>query len=298
MEGSERVQLPVHFEDAELDHIALLIADMLERLMLHNDRIPLSPESLTRFHSRSPPTISVLEYLRRIIRFANVERSCLLATLHYIDQICSRAPLFTLSSLTCHRFIIASICVSSKGLCDVFCTNQLYAKVGGIPVAELNVLEREFLKAIEWRLTCPREVLQEYYVNLVRTHSSSNFVIIGPQERHYFSRSPSSEGTQSSDSDMELDTAADSSSSGERGGSSRPTSPLGALNEVPRWVRTRRRGMSRASTSTASTILVDPPAIPTEGRRATLEQSMAFAALQESLRREEGDAPGEGGGRT
>ena len=61
-------------------------------------------------------------------------------------------PLFTLSSLTCHRFVIASITVSSKGLCDAFCTNSLYAKVGGISVTELNVLEREFLAGIEWRL--------------------------------------------------------------------------------------------------------------------------------------------------
>lgn len=62
-------------------------------------------------------------------------------------------PLFTLSSLTCHRFIIASIAVCSKGLCDSFCTNALYARVGGIPVTELNDLEREFLLAIDWRLT-------------------------------------------------------------------------------------------------------------------------------------------------
>jgi hypothetical protein len=61
-------------------------------------------------------------------------------------------PHFTLSSLTCHRFIIASITVASKGLCDVFCTNNLYARVGGISVTELNLLEREFLQAIDWRL--------------------------------------------------------------------------------------------------------------------------------------------------
>jgi hypothetical protein len=67
--------------------------------------------------------------------------------------MCARMPLFTLSSLTCHRFIIASITVCSKGLCDSFCTNALYARVGGIPVTELNVLEREFLRAIDWRLT-------------------------------------------------------------------------------------------------------------------------------------------------
>ena len=30
-------------------------------------------ESLTRFHSRTAPSITVLEYLRRIVKYANVE---------------------------------------------------------------------------------------------------------------------------------------------------------------------------------------------------------------------------------
>ncbi|KAF8868081.1 cyclin-domain-containing protein [Infundibulicybe gibba] len=145
---SGKVELPTAFEETHIDHLV----DLIDRLMAHNDRIPLSPESLTRFHSRSTPSISVLDYLKRIVKFTNVEKSCLLITLHYIDQICARMPLFTLSSLTCHRFIIASITVSSKGLCDTFCTNNLYAKVGGISVTELNILEREFLSVIDWRL--------------------------------------------------------------------------------------------------------------------------------------------------
>ena len=83
----------------------------------------------------------------------SVQRSCLLITLHYIDQISVRMPAFVLSSLTCHRFVIASIVVSSKCLCDTFSSNSVYAKVGGIPIAELNMLEREFLRVIEWKLT-------------------------------------------------------------------------------------------------------------------------------------------------
>lgn len=85
-------------------------------------------------------------------RSLSLQRSCLLITLHYIDQICTRLPKFTITSLTIHRFIIASITVSSKALCDVFCTNTHYAKVGGITVAELNMLEKEFLGVIDWRL--------------------------------------------------------------------------------------------------------------------------------------------------
>lgn len=81
-----------------------------------------------------------------------LQRSCLLITLHYIDQICTRLPKFTITSLTVHRFVIASITVSSKALCDVFCTNAHYAKVGGIKTNELNLLEREFLTVIDYRL--------------------------------------------------------------------------------------------------------------------------------------------------
>ncbi|KIY65683.1 cyclin-domain-containing protein [Cylindrobasidium torrendii FP15055 ss-10] len=172
-----RVEVPASFEDASMDTLVDLIADMLQRLMSHNDLIPLSPQALTRFHSRSAPGISVLDYLKRIVKFINVEKSCMLITLHYIDQICTNTPLFTLSSLTCHRFLITSICVSAKCLCDTFCTNALYAKVGGITVQELNILEREFLGMIDWHLLTTRDVLNEYYVNLARTHTSGKYVL-------------------------------------------------------------------------------------------------------------------------
>jgi hypothetical protein len=174
---SERVELPPAFEDVDIDHLAVLVADMLSRLIELNDLIPLLPERLTRFHSRSPPAISVLDYLRRIIKFTNVEKACLVLLLNCIDKICTRHPLFTISSLTCHRFIISSITVCSKGICDSFCSNNLYAKVGGVALPELNLLEREFLHFIDWRLVCTREILQEYYINLVRTHSTGLYTI-------------------------------------------------------------------------------------------------------------------------
>ncbi|GBE81411.1 cyclin-domain-containing protein [Sparassis crispa] len=244
MESSARVELPAAFEEVDVDILVQLIADMMSRLMAHNDQISLSPESLTRFHSRTPPGITVLEYLRRIVKFTKVERACLLITLHYIDQICARTPLFTLSSLTCHRFVITSIAISSKALCDTFCTNNVYAKVGGIPVPELNMLEREFLRMVDWHLTCTREILQDYYVNLVRTHSTGQFVIPGGQS-----------GSGSSDSDMDVD-------------ASRPSSPT----------------VTSSSTRTleASTILIDTATLsPESPRPPTIEQEMAFADFQQ-----------------
>lgn len=160
---------------------------MLDRLIQHNDLIPLTQTSLTRFHSRAPPGISVHDYLLRITRYTNVEACCLLILLYYIDKITEKLAAFTISSLTVHRFLIAGVACGSKALSDSFCTNGRYAKVGGVSLVEVNLLEKEFLAAIDWRLTVSPEpqswnfslylvgqtsgmLLAQYYTSLVQSN--------------------------------------------------------------------------------------------------------------------------------
>ncbi|KAE8231544.1 hypothetical protein CF326_g3434 [Tilletia indica] len=162
--------LPALFEDSKAEDVVVLVADMLSRLVAHNDKLPLHPSSLTRFHSRATPGISVASYLRRIVRYTNLEKVCTLILLVYIDRVCERMPGFTICGLTVHRFVCAAIVCASKALCDAFSTNSHYAKVGGISLIELNMLEKEFLENIDWTLTCDGAMLQHYYSSLVRSH--------------------------------------------------------------------------------------------------------------------------------
>ncbi|KAJ3298017.1 hypothetical protein HDU76_006501 [Blyttiomyces sp. JEL0837] len=171
------VEVPEYFHMADTSVLTHMIADMLLRLTAHNDQIPLTSSNLTRFHSRAPPAISILDYLRRIVKYASVERICLLILLIYIDRVCERNRTFTISSLTVHRFIITGVTVASKALCDSFLQNSMYAKVGGISTKELNILELEFLCLIDWRLTASAERLQDYYQNLVRQHPNFKRVV-------------------------------------------------------------------------------------------------------------------------
>ncbi|KAF9322049.1 hypothetical protein BG000_007280 [Podila horticola] len=67
--------------------------------------------------------------------------------------------------------MIASVTLAAKAVCDSYCTNSHYAKVGGLSTQELNTLEVEFLGLIEWRVAVEGTVMQRYYVNLVRQHS-------------------------------------------------------------------------------------------------------------------------------
>ncbi|KAI7854202.1 cyclin-domain-containing protein [Circinella umbellata] len=169
MNDTEVIQVPEYFYAVDISYLTHMI-DMLGRLISHNDLIPLTPNNLTRFHSRTPPNISLNDYLRRIVKYASVEKACLLVLLIYIDRVCELHPQFTISSLTVHRFLITAVTVSSKSLCDSYCTNSHYAKVGGISTQELNALELEFLRLINWNLSSSGPVLQQYYTNLVQQH--------------------------------------------------------------------------------------------------------------------------------
>lgn len=159
--------LPRDYEQADPRDIVILISSMLMELIRFNDKIPLHQGRLTRFHSRSPPRISVLDYLQRLTTHATLSPPILLSMVYYIDRLCALYPAFTVSSLTIHRFLIASATVASKGLSDSFWTNKTYARVGGISMTELALLELEFLFRVEWRIVPQPEVLVDYYQSLV-----------------------------------------------------------------------------------------------------------------------------------
>lgn len=120
--------LPQRLDQANPEDVINLVADMLSRLMVHNDSLPLHPSALTRFHSRATPAITIQSYLRRIARYTSLDKACTLILLVYIDRVCERMKGFTICSLTVHRFVCAAVVCASKALCDTFSTNGEYAQ--------------------------------------------------------------------------------------------------------------------------------------------------------------------------
>ena len=153
---------------------------MLMELIRLNDEIPLRDGGLTRFHSRAPPGISVKDYLQRLTTHATLSPPILLSMVYYIDRLCALYPAFNISSLTVHRFLIASATVASKGLSDSFWTNNTYARCGGVSLKELALLELEFLWRVEWKIVPKPEVLCDYYRSLVER--SEGYVIVDDEK--------------------------------------------------------------------------------------------------------------------
>ncbi|KAL8712870.1 MAG: hypothetical protein Q9220_003078 [cf. Caloplaca sp. 1 TL-2023] len=164
--------MPAEYETCDVKDLVVLISKMLMELVRFNDEIPLKDGRLTRFHSRAPPGISIKDYLQRLTTHATLSPPILLSMVYYIDRLCALYPAFTISSLTVHRFLITSATVASKGLSDSFWTNNLYARVGGVSLKELALLELEFLWRVEWRIVPQPEVLVDYYRSLIERSDS------------------------------------------------------------------------------------------------------------------------------
>ncbi|POS86213.1 hypothetical protein EPUL_001949 [Erysiphe pulchra] len=79
--------------------------------------------------------------------------------------------LFVVDSYNIHRLVIAGVTCASKFFSDVFYTNSRYAKVGGLPLLELNHLELQFLLLNDFRLFVPVEEFEVYGTMLVEFYA-------------------------------------------------------------------------------------------------------------------------------
>ncbi|ORY88659.1 cyclin PHO80-like protein, partial [Leucosporidium creatinivorum] len=119
------------------------------------------------FHARNVPAISIEAYLLRILKYCPTTNEVFLSLLVYFDRMARKdedgtSKLFAIDSFNIHRLVIAGVTVASKFFSDVFYTNSRYAKVGGLPLHELNQLELQFLLLNDFRLVIPVAELQNY----------------------------------------------------------------------------------------------------------------------------------------
>lgn len=157
-----------------------------------------SPNATLCFHARNVPAISIEAYLLRILKYCPTTNEVFLALLVYFDRMArigleaqrlglpregpvaghdaegegansatQASKLFAIDSFNVHRLVIAGVTVASKFFSDVFYTNSRYAKVGGLPLHELNQLELQFLLLNDFRLKVPTDELQRYADQLI-----------------------------------------------------------------------------------------------------------------------------------
>ncbi|CDJ60891.1 cyclin, N-terminal domain-containing protein, putative [Eimeria maxima] len=104
------------------------------------------------FLSATEPMISMPDYLERLARFFQCSGECFVLALVYIDRLLQMNSNVWLCPLNLHRLAVTALMVAVKFADDTFYSNAYYAKVGGLPLQEMNHLEATLLRMLHFRL--------------------------------------------------------------------------------------------------------------------------------------------------
>jgi hypothetical protein len=146
------------------------VSNILSEIVNENKINKISKEIVEKqkklsFYSKNPASVSLTQYIDRILKYTHIEESTLIIALIFIDRICEINDL-VLTDSNIHRVIFTAVIVAVKYNEDDYYSNSYYSKVGGIATKELNTLEYEFIKLIKYSLFVKNDLFEKYRIYL------------------------------------------------------------------------------------------------------------------------------------
>lgn len=175
-----------NMDQTQIDYIQVsnnvidIISEILDEIVKESETLDLLSEAeeekqsttsalIQDFLSKKPPQISLNKYLKRFMKYSKPEPSTLIIGLVYIDKICENSNL-QLTVFNIHRLVLACLIVAIKYNEDDYYSNEYYAKVGGITLKELNILEYNILILLDFNVFVD-EGIYESYENQIKDYS-------------------------------------------------------------------------------------------------------------------------------
>ena len=106
------------------------------------------------------PNISLLDYLKRIIKYTKIEFSTLILSMIYLDRIC-KEKIF-LNEFNVHRIMFISIIMAYYYNEDCIDNSKYLAKVSGISLKEMVLLEKYFIELIDFNFFVDEKIFEQY----------------------------------------------------------------------------------------------------------------------------------------
>lgn len=156
--NSEEKDLKIDIINSISEALTLILE---ENKKLKNYKEMIEKQSKMIFSAKSIPSISLYDYLKRIQKYSQIEKSTLVITLILIDHICEKGHL-TLTYYNIHRILLGAIIISIKFNEDSIYDNKYYAEVGGVKLNELKMIETTFLLLINFNVFVKYEEYEHY----------------------------------------------------------------------------------------------------------------------------------------
>jgi hypothetical protein len=135
--------------DYELDQITEYVAEMAQRIVLPTS--PVSP--------------AFRKFVSGLLSSTRLPSTTILLGMNYLARrmnILNAAGPYKVNDGVVWRMLTIGLLLGSKFLDDNTFQNRSWSEVSGIPVAELNTLEHEWLEAMEWSLYVNLDESQDY----------------------------------------------------------------------------------------------------------------------------------------
>ena len=162
----------VEVNELLLKKIAKILQLVLEEnKSLKNYKEKLAAQKEMPFTSYNKPSLSLVDYLIRIATYSEAEDNTIILGLIYIDRINELSSII-LTPYNIHRLVFVAVLTAIKYNEDVCFGFNFYAKVAGVSIKELKVLEREFVDLIKFKLYVKKIEFEKYksYINDVKVN--------------------------------------------------------------------------------------------------------------------------------
>ena len=136
-----------------------IISEILTEISSQNTEVEFNPED--PFSRQNPSKVTLQYFFGRIRRYSQIEKSTLIIILIYIDRVCITSGII-LNPHNIHRIILGCLILAIKYNEDVYYNNEYYAKIGGVPLDEINTLEYKSFELIEQNLFISDDIFEKY----------------------------------------------------------------------------------------------------------------------------------------
>eukprot|EP00759_Apiculatamorpha_spiralis_P004680 PhF_6_TR12862/c1_g1_i1/m.20205 len=151
---------PVTMDATTAPPLWLKVAHMVTHLCNLNKSREDTTESGI-FHSKALPSITIVDYIKRIHKYAKCTEECFLMMLILLDRW-SHTLTTPMTSRNVHRLILAAVVVAIKNRDDVYYCLSYYSSIGGVSMQEMGKLEIQFLKDVKWNLWISPHTYDKY----------------------------------------------------------------------------------------------------------------------------------------
>jgi hypothetical protein len=139
--------------------LELIISEILTEISSQNTEVEFNPED--PFSRQNPSKVTHQYFCGRIRRYSQIEKSTLIIILIYIDRVCITSGII-LNPHNIHRLILGCLILAIKYNEDVYYNNEYYAKIGGVPLDEINTLEYKSFELIDQNLFISDDIFEKY----------------------------------------------------------------------------------------------------------------------------------------